>query len=153
MRFKHAMAACSVAVAALLVPLAATPAAAATPTTGDSVQATDYSYYGSFEIGWRVDKLDPVKITLKDTKTDGYAVGARLITNGQNGKIVWRMRTIPSGQDTASWTTYAAPGGWISSAYFEICKVKVSTGALSYCDTTRVMHNPISDENNVPFPG
>ncbi|MCT4357568.1 hypothetical protein M5362_31170 [Streptomyces sp. Je 1-79] len=155
MRFKHTLAACATAMAALLVPLAATPAAAATPTTGDSVEATDFSFSGSFEIGWRVgpNKLDPVKITLRDQATDGYAIGARLITGGENGKIVWRMRTIPTGQDTASWTTYAAPGGWINYAYFEVCKVKVSNGAVSYCHTTRVMNNPISDDDNVKFPG
>ncbi|MFE5481149.1 hypothetical protein [Streptomyces sp. NPDC056527] len=154
MRFKHTLAAaCATAVAALIVPLAATPAAAAVPTTGDSVTAGDFSFSGSFEIGWRADKLDPVKITLRDQRTDGYAVGARLVTGGANGKITWRMRTIPSGQDTASWTTYAAPGGWISYAYFEVCKVNVSNGAVSYCHTTRVMNNPISDEDNVPFPG
>lgn len=108
----------------------ATPAAAAPPTTYASVRATDRSFSGSVSIGWRLRpySLDPVTISVQDDAPDGYAIGARLITNGDNGHIAWRLRTIPSGQDTATWTTYAEPGGYISNAYIEVCKIKVSTG-------------------------
>ncbi|MEU4348102.1 hypothetical protein [Streptomyces sp. NPDC023838] len=150
MRLKHTLAAgAAAALAALLVPLAATPAAAATPTTSDTVTATDWTFEGHMDIGWRIRpySLDPINISLKDTASDGYAIGARLITNGDNGRIVWRMRTIPSGQATASWTTYASPGGYISSAYFEVCKIKVSTGVISYCQSSSVMSAPFDDSS------
>ncbi|MFI8289551.1 hypothetical protein EAO71_33895 [Streptomyces sp. ms191] len=149
MRFKYTVATCAAALAAVFGPLAATPAAAAPLTTSDSVTATDFSYYGRMDIGWRVrpNRLDPINITLKDTATDGYAIGIRLITNGENGRIEWRMRTIPTGKDTATWTTYAAPGGYISLAYFEVCKIKVSTGVVTTCHASSVMHAPFDDSS------
>ncbi|MFF8274622.1 hypothetical protein ACF05T_00690 [Streptomyces lateritius] len=148
MRFKHAVAACAAALAALLVPLTATPAAAATPTTSDTVTATDWSYEGRVDIGWRSPtKLDPITIRATDMRTDGYTVGIRLITNGENGRIVWRMRTVPTGQNTATWTTYAAPGGHISYAYFEVCQIKASTGVIWSCGASKVMHAPFDDSS------
>ncbi|WP_277436369.1 hypothetical protein [Streptomyces sp. SPB162] len=115
MRFQYTVAACAAALAVLIVPLAATPAAAALPTTSDTV--TEHEFSGHMDIGWRVQpyRLDPIQITLKDTATDGYSIGIRLVTYGENGKIIWKLRTIPAGQDTAYWTTYAEPGGYISS--------------------------------------
>ncbi|OAR22563.1 hypothetical protein A8W25_23380 [Streptomyces sp. ERV7] len=150
MRLKHALATCTtVVLAALLVPAAASPAAAAPPTTYASVRATDWSYAGSVSIGWRIRpySLDPVTISIQDTATDGYAIGARLVTNGDNGHIVWRMRTIPSGQDTATWTTYATPGGYINNAYIEVCKIKVSTGVIASCESSSVMSAPFDDSS------
>ncbi|MFI1177209.1 hypothetical protein [Streptomyces melanogenes] len=150
MRFKHALATfTSVALAAVIVPAVATPAAAAPPTTYASVRATDWSFSGSVSIGWRLRpySLDPVTISVQDDAPDGYAIGARLITNGENGHIVWRMRTIPSGQDTATWTTYATPGGYINNAYIEVCKIKVSTGAIAFCQSSDVMSAPFDDSS------
>ncbi|MDX2591396.1 MULTISPECIES: hypothetical protein [Streptomyces] len=150
MRLKHTLAAsAAVALAAVLVPAAATPAAAAPLTTSASVRATDYSYSGRVDIGWRLRpySLDPVTIHVEDTATDGYAIGARLVTNGDNGHIVWRLRTIPSGQDTATWTTYASPGGYIDNAYIEVCKIRVSTGVISSCESSSVMNAPFDDSS------
>ncbi|GAA0588902.1 hypothetical protein [Streptomyces crystallinus] len=150
MRLKHALAACTtVALAAVVVPAAATPAAAAPLTTSSSLRATDYSFAGSVSLGWRISpyRLDPVTISVQDTSPDGYAIGARLVTNGANGHIVWRMRTIPTGQDTATWTTYAEPGGYIDNAYIEVCKIKVSTGVIAYCQASDVMSAPFDDSS------
>ncbi|MFI1645387.1 hypothetical protein ACH4XT_00355 [Streptomyces avidinii] len=59
-------------------------------------------------IGWRLNpyRLDPIQITAQDRATDGYVVGIRLITNGENGHKVWTMRTVPSGQTSASWSMH-----------------------------------------------
>ncbi|PKV82860.1 hypothetical protein [Streptomyces sp. TLI_146] len=57
------------------------------------------------------------------------------------------MRTILSGQDTATWTTYAAPGGYIGNAYIEVCKIKVSTGAIAFCQSSGVMGAPFDDSS------
>ncbi|WHM40910.1 hypothetical protein [Streptomyces sp. BPTC-684] len=113
------------------------------------MSATDFSFSGREDIGWRLRSysLDPVKITIHDTAPDGYAIGARLVTNGDNGHIVWRLRTIPSGQETATWTTYATPGGYISNAYIEVRKIKVSTGVISYCQSSSVMSAPFDDSS------
>lgn len=153
MRFQHTIMAGAAALAALIVPLAATPAAAATPTTSDTVG--DNSFSGRMDIGWRIQpyRLDPIQITLKDTATDGYAIGTRLITYGENGQIIWKMRTIPSGQDTATWTTYAAPGGYINYAYFEVCKIKVSSGVIASCWSSKVMNAPFDDSSVSHFQG
>ncbi|MCZ4119684.1 hypothetical protein [Streptomyces sp. H39-S7] len=153
MRFQHTILAGAAALAALIVPLAATPAAAAVPTTSDTV--TENSFSGHMDIGWRISpyRLDPIHITLKDTAADGYAIGTRLVTYGENGKIVWKMRTIPTGQDTAAWTTYAAPGGYINYAYFQVCKIKVSTGVISYCHDSNVMNAPFDDSSMSRFQG
>ncbi|MEV6549790.1 hypothetical protein AB0M57_13930 [Streptomyces sp. NPDC051597] len=148
MRFKHTFAAsAAVALAAVIVPAAATPAVAAPPTTSASVSGSDHTFAGSVSIGWRLQpyRLDPVTISIEDDRVDGYAIGARLITNGQNGHIVWRMRTIPSGQDTATWTTYAEPGGYINNAYIEVCKINASTGDIAFCQSSEVMDNPFDD--------
>jgi hypothetical protein len=58
------------------------------------------------------------------------------------------MRTVPTGQNTATWTTYAAPGGYIGYAYFEVCQIRANTGVIWSCGVSNVMHNPFDDSSN-----
>ncbi|MGW8766090.1 hypothetical protein ACWGN5_26745 [Streptomyces sp. NPDC055815] len=144
MRFKSSLVA-SAALAAVVTPLLASPAAAA---SGTEQTVSTNSYYGRMVIGWRINpyRLDPIQITAQDRATDGYVVGIRLITNGEAGHKVWKMRTVPSGQTSASWSTYLE-AGWIDNAYFEVCKIGASSGAIASCEASGVMNNPFDDSS------
>ncbi|MCY0934811.1 hypothetical protein [Streptomyces sp. H34-S4] len=145
MRLKSSLVVTAAALATLVTPLLASPAAAAGGTE-ETVSAN--AYYGRMVIGWRINpyRLDPIQIIAQDRATDGYVVGIRLVTNGEVGHKVWSMRTVPSGQTSASWSTYLE-AGWIDNAYFEVCKIKASNGAIASCDASRVMYNPFDDSS------
>ncbi|MFD9613914.1 hypothetical protein ACFWWS_31605 [Streptomyces sp. NPDC059083] len=145
MRFKSSLVASAAALAAVATPLLASPAAAA---SGTEQSVSTNSYYGRMVIGWRINpyRLDPIQIIAEDRATDGYVVGIRLITNGESGHKVWKMRTVPSGQTSASWTTYLE-AGWIDNAYFEVCKIGASSGVIASCEASGVMNNPFDDSS------
>ncbi|MCX4779323.1 hypothetical protein [Streptomyces sp. NBC_01264] len=145
MRLKSSLVASAAALATVITPLVATPAAAAPLTTSDWVSAPPY--YGSMSIGWRVSplRLDPIKIVAEDHLTDGYTIGIRLVTWGEAGKRTWTMRTVPAGQTHAEWTTYL-DAGWIEQAMFQVCKIN-ARGVIASCEESRIMHNPINDDS------
>ncbi|WP_369149079.1 hypothetical protein [Streptomyces sp. R44] len=145
MRFKSSLVASAAALAAVVTPLLASPAAAASGT--EQTVSTNW-YYGRMVIGWRINpyRLDPIQITAEDRATDGYVIGIRLITNGEAGHKVWKMRTVPTGQTSASWSTYLE-AGWIDNAYFEVCKIGASSGAIASCEASGVMNNPFDDSS------
>ncbi len=145
MRLKSSLVATAAALATLLTPLLASPAAAA---SGTEATVSTNSYYGRMVIGWRLNpyRLEPIQIVAQDRATDGYVVGVRLITNGEKGHKVWAMRTVPSGQTSASWSTYLQ-AGWIDNAYFEVCKIGASSGAIASCESSSVMNNPFDDSS------
>lgn len=146
LRLKTSLVATASALAAVLTPLLASPAAAAAYATEETVSTN--SYYGRMTIGWRINpyRLDPIQITAQDRATDGYKIGIRLVTNGASGHRVWSMRTVPTGQTSASWSTYLE-AGWIDNAYFEVCKIGASSGVIAGCDASRVMVNPFDDSS------
>ncbi|MEU0404100.1 hypothetical protein ABZ318_28505 [Streptomyces sp. NPDC006197] len=144
MRLKSSLVAAA-ALATVITPLLASPAAAA---SGTEATVSANSYYGRMVIGWGINpyRLDPIQIFAQDRATDGYVVGIRLITNGESGHKVWSMRTVPSGQTSASWSTYLQ-AGWIDNAYFEVCKIGASSGAIASCEASAVMNNPFDDSS------
>ncbi|MDD9377238.1 hypothetical protein M8Z33_11230 [Streptomyces sp. ZAF1911] len=146
MRLKSSLVATAAALATIITPLIASPAAAATPGTLETVSAN--AYYGQMGIGWRIRpfRLDPINIVATDRATDGYIVGIRLITYGELGKKVWKMRTVPSGQTTGSWTTYL-DAGYVEYALFQVCKISASNGAIASCEESRTMYNPFDDSS------
>ncbi|WP_404961833.1 hypothetical protein [Streptomyces sp. 147326] len=145
MRLKSSLVATAAALATVVIPLLASPAAAA---SGTEETVSTNSYYGRMVIGWRINpyRLDPIQIIVQDRATDGYVVGIRLITNGESGHKVWKMRTVPSGQTSASWSTYLE-AGWIDNAYFEVCKIGASSGVIASCEASGVMNNPFDDSS------
>ncbi|WP_327739420.1 hypothetical protein OG749_41895 [Streptomyces nojiriensis] len=145
MRRKTSLVATAAALATVVTPLLASPAAAASGTE-DTVSTN--SYYGRMVIGWGINpyRLDPIRITAQDRATDGYVVGIRLVTNGEAGHKVWKMRTVPSGQTSASWTT-SLQAGWIDNAYFEVCKIGAGSGVIASCEASGVMNNPFDDSS------
>lgn len=145
MRTKISLVATAAALATVVTPLLASPAAAASRTE-QSVSTN--SYYGRMVLSWGINpyRLDPIQITAEDRATDGYVVGIRLVTNGASGHRVWKMRTVPSGQTTASWTT-SLEAGWIDNAYFEVCKIGASSGVIASCESSSVMNNPFDDSS------
>ncbi|MFD9478738.1 MULTISPECIES: hypothetical protein [Streptomyces] len=145
MRLKSSLVATAAALATVVTPLLASPAAAA---SGTQETVSTNSYYGRMVIGWGINpyRLDPIQITAQDRATDGYVVGIRLITNGEAGHKVWKMRTVPSGQTSASWTTHLE-AGWIDNAYFEVCKIGASSGVIASCESSGVMNNPFDDSS------
>ncbi|WP_030713112.1 hypothetical protein [Streptomyces sp. NRRL F-2580] len=145
MRLKSSLVATAAALATVVIPLIASPAAAA---SGTEQTVSTNSYYGRMVIGWRINpyRLDPIQIVAQDRATDGYVVGIRLITNGASGHKVWSMRTVPSGQTSASWSTYLE-AGWIDNAYFEVCKIGASSGVIASCEASGVMNNPFDDSS------
>ncbi|MCM2430661.1 hypothetical protein [Streptomyces sp. RKAG337] len=62
-------------------------------------------------------------------------------------------RPAVAARDTATWTTYAAPGGCINHACCEICKIKVSTGVISSCWSSKVMNARFDDSSMSHFQG
>ncbi|CAM5340877.1 hypothetical protein [Streptomyces avidinii] len=145
MRLKSSLVATAAALATVVTPLIASPAAAA---SGTEATVSTNSYYGRMAIGWRLNpyRLDPIQITAQDRATDGYVVGIRLITNGENGHKVWSMRTVPSGRTSASWSTHLQ-AGWIDNAYFEVCKIGAGSGVIASCESSAVTHNPFDDSS------
>ncbi|MFB7176808.1 hypothetical protein ACFCYI_03745 [Streptomyces sp. NPDC056257] len=145
MRLKSSLVATAAALATVVIPLVASPAAAASGT--EATVSTNW-YYGRMVIGWRINpyRLDPIQIVAQDRATDGYVVGIRLVTNGASGHKVWSMRTVPSGQTTASWSTYLE-AGWIDNAYFEVCQIGASSGVIARCESSSVMNNPFDDSS------
>ncbi|MDX3536834.1 hypothetical protein PV721_21135 [Streptomyces sp. MB09-01] len=145
MRLKSSLVATAAALATVVIPLIASPAAAA---SGTEETVSTNSYYGRMVIGWRINpyRLDPIQIVAQDRASDGYVVGIRLITNGESGHKVWKMRTVPSGQTSASWSTYLE-AGWIDNAYFEVCKIGASSGVIASCEASGVMNNPFDDSS------
>ncbi|MFD6887394.1 hypothetical protein [Streptomyces sp. NPDC059957] len=145
MRLKNSLVAGGAALATVITTLIATPAAAAPAGTLTDVSSS--AYYGKVGIGWRINpfRLDPINIVAKDLRTDGYTIGIRLVTWGELGKKTWKMRTVPSGQTQAQWSTYL-DAGWIDQALFQICKIN-SYGDIVSCEESSVMHNPLDDSS------
>ncbi|MFD6911354.1 hypothetical protein [Streptomyces virginiae] len=145
MRLRSSLVATAAALATIVVPLLAGPAAAA---SGTEATVSTNSYYGRMVIGWGINpyRLDPIQIVAQDRATDGYVIDIRLITNGAAGHKVWAMRTVPSGRTTASWSTYLQ-AGWIDNAYFEVCKIGATSGVIARCESSSVMNNPFDDSS------
>ncbi|WP_424213354.1 hypothetical protein ACN20G_15420 [Streptomyces sp. BI20] len=136
MRIKTGLVAAAAALATLLTPLAAGPAAAAGQITEATVE--DPAFYGRVVLGWRYDGIDPILITAQDRKTDGFAIGIRLVINDGNGQL----RVIPSGKASAEWRTYLRQSN-VYSVYFRVCKIRVANDNIEDCYSSRVMENPI----------
>ncbi|MCX5406293.1 hypothetical protein OHA37_20765 [Streptomyces sp. NBC_00335] len=146
MRLKSSLVATAAALAAILTPLVASPAAAAGTVSDESISTN--AYYGRAVIQWRINpyRLDPIALIAEDRATDGYVIGIRLVTGGEIGNRTWAMRTVPTGQTRAEWRTYLE-AGWIDYAYFQVCKIKAGSGAIASCHDSKVMHNPFDDSN------
>ncbi|MFB6522213.1 hypothetical protein [Streptomyces sp. NPDC056401] len=146
MRLKSSLVATAAALATIITPLIASPAAAAGQITEERVY--NNAYYGQMTIGWKINpyRLDPIAITAEDHVTDGYVIGIRLVTSGEAGTKVWKMRTVPTGQTHAEWSTYLE-AGWVDWAYFQVCKIRASNGVIASCEDSRVMGNPFDDSS------
>ncbi|MFF3216542.1 hypothetical protein ACFYYB_38720 [Streptomyces sp. NPDC002886] len=146
MRLKTGLVATAAALSTLLVPLIASPAAAGNLVSDESISTN--AYYGRMAWQWRINpyRLDPIAIIAEDRATDGYVIGIRLVTSGESGNRTWAMRTVPTGQTHYEWRTYLE-AGWIDHAYFQVCKIKATTGAIASCHDSKVMQNPFDDSN------
>ncbi|MFF4078947.1 hypothetical protein ACIO87_21920 [Streptomyces sp. NPDC087218] len=135
-----AMAAC----AALAAPAFTGTAAAAGTVTSSSVETSwGYAYV---KAQWRLNpyQLNPLYLSVKDTAADGHSVGIRLITKGDAGTHYFPLHRVSTGNGTG-WAgdSYANPGGWIASAWIELCRMEGTT-VLS-CVSSKVMYAPFDD--------
>ncbi|MGW1773655.1 hypothetical protein [Streptomyces sp. NPDC002104] len=146
MRFKTGLVVTAAALATLLTPLIASPAAAGNLVSDESISTN--AYYGRMAWQWRINpyRLDPIAVIAEDRATDGYRIGIRLVTGGELGKKTWSMRIVPTGQTHAEWQTYLE-AGWIDYAYFQVCKINASSGAVASCHDSKVMQNPFDDSS------
>jgi hypothetical protein len=103
------------ALAAVLVPLAASPAAAAGASASCSIT-------GSASWTWvSRTKISPLSINVKDTLADGYHPAVRLVTyNGSTVKS-WTWRHVYGGAGSSeTWNTYAEDSTGIKHAGVEV---------------------------------
>ncbi|MFI7005836.1 hypothetical protein [Streptomyces sp. NPDC050145] len=103
------------ALAAVLIPLAASPAAAAGASKSCSV--TGASGTGSWTWAGRT-KLDPLKLKGKDTKADGYHPAIRLVTYTGSKVKLWPWHHVSGSAET--WNTSAHDTRGIKHAGVEV---------------------------------
>ncbi|MFJ5774834.1 hypothetical protein [Streptomyces sp. NPDC093094] len=106
------------ALAAVLVPLAASPAAAA----GASASCSVTGGTGSASWTWASrTKLNPLSITVKDTKADGYHPAVRLVTYTGSTVKTWSWHHVYGGSGASeTWNTYAEDTRGIKHAGVEV---------------------------------
>ncbi|MFI9583994.1 hypothetical protein ACIHCQ_19605 [Streptomyces sp. NPDC052236] len=95
---------------------------------------------------WRFDRLDPVGLSVQDTRADGHFVGIQLVTvsTGQ-GTRYWPMHTVTTGSGTGlNRETYADTGGFPTKAWIRVCKIKGST--IVTCEESDIVNTPINDD-------
>ncbi|WP_406732046.1 hypothetical protein [Streptomyces sp. NBC_01794] len=135
-----------VAVAALAIPITATPASAASYEQACFVPGgfgDVFSAKGSGSWDWagKYD-LKPVEMSLTDMASDGHHVAIRLVTkraNGSNTGWTWRHNYDGKGR-TITYGTYAHDAAGILGGYFEVATYEGST-QLNSC-TTNYAKNP-----------
>ncbi|MEV8430820.1 hypothetical protein [Streptomyces chartreusis] len=106
------------AVAAVLIPLAAGPAAAA----GASASCSVTGGTGSATWTWvSKTKIDPLKISVKDTKADGYHPAVRLVTYTGSTVKHWSWHHVTGGSGSSeTWNTSAEDSRGIKHAGVEV---------------------------------
>ncbi|MEV1081670.1 hypothetical protein AB0I98_26055 [Streptomyces sp. NPDC050211] len=106
------------ALAAVLVPLAASPAAAA----GASASCSVTGGTGSASWTWvSRTKINPLTITVKDTKADGYHPAVRLVTYTGSTVKHWSWHHVYGGNGASeTWHTSAEDSRGIKHAGVEV---------------------------------
>ncbi|MFD7865784.1 hypothetical protein [Streptomyces sp. NPDC057682] len=146
MRLKKTLLTAAAACLALAGPAFTGSASAAVQFTEASVSTT--WGYAEVKADWRLNpyQLNPLYLYVKDTKADGHGVGVRLVTRGDAGTHYFPIHRVSTGAGTAwSDTTYANPGGWISSAYIQLCQMEGTT--ILGCTNSKIMYPPFDDSS------
>ncbi|WP_155589769.1 hypothetical protein [Streptomyces cavernae] len=119
MRVRRATVALAGVAAAFLVPVIATPAAAATADVGCSMSAGRGT--GSWTWASKT-KLTNVHLWAKDTDADGWHPAIRLVTVTANNEVKhWGWRHVYGGSGAIdSWDTYAEDSRGIKRASIEV---------------------------------
>lgn len=131
MKFRRVMVPLAVmAAAAAFVPLAASPAAAATGSMCDATGVRG-SWWGQWE---SPQKLDPLSLYVKDYKADSHHVGVRLQTENKNGTWkTWSWHEVYGGNGAEqTWDTHAYDSDWIVRARVQAA-VMEGTKVLNAC--------------------
>ncbi|WP_125263637.1 hypothetical protein [Streptomyces alboflavus] len=107
------------ALAAILVPIAASPASAADGQVSCSTTG------GSGGASWTWSsktKLSSIWLNVYDSKADGAHPAIRLVTVQNNGNVkLWKYRHMTSGAgETGNWNTSATDGYGIKRASIEV---------------------------------
>ncbi|MDQ0581022.1 hypothetical protein QF030_003200 [Streptomyces rishiriensis] len=111
-------------VASLAVPLAATPAAAATyehSCFSAGVAVAGASGGGKWNYASQT-KLDPLTLSVADMKADGHSVGVRLITRRSNGtNAYWAWHRLYAGAgNSQSWGTNLTDSAGVRQAWAQV---------------------------------
>lgn len=106
------------ALAAVLIPLAASPAAAA----GASASCSVTGGTGSASWTWvSKTKINPLSITVKDNKADGYHPAVRLVTYTGSTVKHWSWHHVYGGNGASeTWNTSAEDSRGIKHAGVEV---------------------------------
>ncbi|MGI5398415.1 hypothetical protein ACQEVG_02940 [Streptomyces sp. CA-135486] len=142
MRVRRVSVALASVIAALAIPTLAAPAHAA---ANSEVRLTTTWAKAVAGWTWRNDRLDPVGLSIQDTRADGYPVGIQLVTESSaEGRHVWPLHTVTTGSGTGlNHQTFAITGRGPLNAWIRICKVK--GGSIYTCLDSEVKRNPIDD--------
>ncbi|WP_148019089.1 hypothetical protein [Streptomyces sp. OR43] len=147
MRLKKTLLVSAATCAVLAGPAFTGTAAAASNVTTEDVSTT--WGYAEVKAAWRLNpyRLDPLYLYVKDKDADGHSVGVRLITTGDAGTHYFPIHRVSTGAGTA-WgaTSYANPGGWISTARIELCHMEGST--ILKCVSSGIMYPAFDDSTN-----
>jgi hypothetical protein len=110
-------------VAALAIPVAASPAAAAdyhdNCWTGGALAGANGA--GQWNYASRT-KLDPLTLRVEDIRADSHSVGVRLVTRRSNGTDhVWSWHRLYAGSgNSESWGTSASDSAGIRKAWVQV---------------------------------
>jgi hypothetical protein len=120
------------ALSALLIPLTATPAAAA----GSGCEEYWGSAYGYWEGTFRSDyKIDPVNLHVQDKLSDGHHAAIRLVTKTPSGTIKnysWH-RNYDGAPRWKTWSTYLDSSTVISAARVDVAIFEGSVELNGLC--------------------
>ncbi|MDR6973882.1 hypothetical protein J2X68_000551 [Streptomyces sp. 3330] len=125
-------------VASLAIPVAATPAAAATYENScfsANVAIAGASGGGRWNYASRT-KLDPMTLFVTDRKSDGHSVGVRLVTrrsDGSNAYWAWHRLSAGAG-NSQSWGTNLTDSAGVRQAWTQVA-VFEGDAVLQLCVT------------------
>ncbi|OQR64175.1 hypothetical protein B6E66_09955 [Streptomyces maremycinicus] len=126
------------AVASLAIPVAASPAAAATYENScfsAGVAVAGASGGGQWNYASRT-KLDPMTLFVTDRKSDGHSVGVRLVTRRSDGSnAYWAWHRLYAGVgNSQSWGTNLTDSAGVRQAWTQVA-VFEGDAMLQLCGT------------------
>ncbi|WP_062650456.1 hypothetical protein [Streptomyces maremycinicus] len=126
------------AVASLAIPVAATPAAAATYENScfsAGVAVAGATGGGQWNYASRT-KLDPMTLFVTDRKSDGHSVGVRLVTRRSDGSnAYWAWHRLYAGVgNSQSWGTNLTDSAGVRQAWTQVA-VFEGDAMLQLCGT------------------